>query len=121
MAEAKSNAEKIADGSLKAPPHVEEAVLDVNRVYNDQKIRRGAAVAIGQMTAEENDSHPLYAYRYEEVDGEIVEIRKDSDGKATLVHRPDLTPPGKVDPRAIALDPAGWQAQQRALESSDGE
>lgn len=112
MTERKSTAEKIVSGSLKPPPHVAEAMYEVERIYKDQKFRREAAVAAGEMSEEENGAIPLYAYRYEEVDGEIIEVRKDSSGAPRLFHRPELRPASKVDMRSVAHDPAGWQKLQ---------
>lgn len=90
------------------PGHIQEAVSEVERMVARQKLLYEASNARGEFTEDEwvhHSANSLFAYRFEEVDGEIVEIRKDSPrGKTKLIHRPELTPPTQVDP--FAVDPS---------------
>lgn len=88
------------------PKNVQDAILDVEFHSHDVAER----VALAEQLFEANPEHELalepgnhnqtsFAQRYEEVDGEIVEITKEShDSPLTIVHRPDLTLPDEVDP-----------------------
>ncbi len=107
---AESKAEKLAsswegkpyhdEADLKGlPANVREAVLDVQATSKDL----GERVARGHELHARSSGHPLAldpeheqptrAYRFEEVGGEIVEVRKESaDGDVTITYRPDLKP-----------------------------
>jgi hypothetical protein len=90
------------------PKHVQEAILDVEA--NSHRIATNVARAEALWEAQpdhplalEPGNHPqtTWAQRFEEVDGEIVEILKEShDTPVKLIYRPDLTPPGAEDPLA---------------------
>lgn len=88
------------------PENVAEAVQSVKAACEDLEER----VAMAEALWEEQPQHPLAlepgehnqittAYRYEEVDGEILEIRKENgDTPTEIIYRPELRPPTKVDP-----------------------
>lgn len=91
------------------PAHVQEAVLDVVR----HSVDLGERVAQAEAGYADNPDHPLalepgkhtqstQAYRFEYIDGEVIEIRKDShDAPVQIIHRPDLTTADEVDPLAV--------------------
>lgn len=117
---AESKASKLASGyrsqkqapeatDLKGlPAHVQEAVLDVVK----HSVDLGERVALAEELHEYEPDHELaldpeshtqstQAYRFEVVDGEVVEIRKDShDSPVQIIYRPDLTPSDEIDPLA---------------------
>lgn len=90
------------------PAKVQEAVLDVVKYSVDLGERVAFAEKLHASAPDDelalepgNHGQSTQAYRFEEVGGEIVEIRKDShDAPVQIIHRPDLTPPDEVDPRA---------------------
>jgi hypothetical protein len=93
---------------LGLPLNVQQAILDVENHSHDLAERVAwaeelHAVQPDHELALEPGAHgqSTRAYRFEEVGGEIVEVRKDShDSPVKLIHRPDLTPPDAVDPLA---------------------
>jgi hypothetical protein len=108
MTKAASIAEKFTGDPKGLPQHVQDAIVDVEATVKNLDRRVKLAEALhGQdpdhPLALEPGNHPqtTAAYRFEDVDGEIVEIRKETaGGKVKLIYRPDLTPGEKVDPAA---------------------
>lgn len=94
---------------LGLPKHVQDAILDVE--YHSHLIEERVAAA--EALFERQPEHPLaldpeshaqtsWAQRFEEVDGEIVEITKESaDSPVKVVYRPDLVAGEQVDPAAF--------------------
>lgn len=88
------------------PLNVQEAILDV------EKHSHGIAerVALAERLWATNPNHELalepgnhpqttWAQRYELVDGDVLEIVKDSaSSPVKLIHRPELSAAGQVDP-----------------------
>lgn len=111
MSKAANLAEGFNGDAKGLPRHVQEAIADVEaHVENlDRRVRLAEelhAIDPTHPLALEPEKHgqSTAAYRYEEVDGEIVEIRKDSArAKTRIIHRPGLVAMGKEDP-ASALE-----------------
>lgn len=88
------------------PANVQEAILDVEAHSHSIAER----VALAEELHETEPTHELalepgghrqtsWAQRFEEVDGEIVEIVKESfDAPVKVIYRPDLKAAGQVDP-----------------------
>jgi hypothetical protein len=107
---AAKDAAKVAadwDGDVKSlPANVRAAVLDVEKTVDSLEKRVEMAEALydvdpGHELALEPGKHgqSTAAYRFEEVGGEIVEVRKDSGrSKTRIIHRPDLVAASKPDP-----------------------
>lgn len=99
-----------SDDDLKGlPSNVAEAVRDVvansTRIHENVKLAEAVwAESPGHELALNPDEHnqTSMAYRFEEVGGEVVEIRKDSAGsQVKIIHRPDLRPGEKADPASL--------------------
>lgn len=98
------------DDDLKGlPRHVQEAISDVVATSLDLGKRVELAEQLWDDALGDGEQHPLAlepghsqssrAYRFEEVDGEIIEIRKEShDAPVQIIHRPELVPASDVDP-----------------------
>ena len=93
------------------PRHLQRAIVDVDGM--SQLIAR--RVELAEALHAERPDHDLalepgshdqvpLAYRYEEVEGEIIEVRKETPrSRVRLIYRPDLRPAAKPDP-ALELE-----------------
>jgi hypothetical protein len=100
----KSVAARVAAGDADPPKNVVAAIAAVEALLDRRhKLLRGE-LARGECDQERFDfeSHPdqHYAYQWEEVDGEVVEIRKHGDGPTQIIHRPEMS--AREDARAYA-------------------
>lgn len=91
------------------PQHVQDAIVDVCAVSKDLSERKALSLALHAehpehelaTAPEDADRFFTFAYRYEEVGGEIVEIRTESaEAPVTITHLPGVRPASAVDPGA---------------------
>jgi hypothetical protein len=97
-----------ADDLKGMPANVQEAVLDVVRASVDLGERVALAEEVHAVSPEhelaldpETHDQSTRAYRFEVVDDEIVEIRKDShDAPVQIIYHPEMTLADEIDPLA---------------------
>jgi hypothetical protein len=109
-----SDTERIEESDLKGqrlPENVQAAILDVEAASHSIQEN----VELAEKLWADNPEHPLalepgehsqtsWAQRFEVVDGEVVEILKESaDSPVQVIYRPDLKPVTEVD-AASALE-----------------
>jgi hypothetical protein len=85
--------------ALRAAAELQQFAADspeMLEAHREEWVRRHRGLSAEGLAAQQRH---LYAYRYEVVEGEVLEIRVDGeDGDVRVIHRTDLYPPDKADP-----------------------